>query len=338
METTNSSLGRSGLSPDVQQRARARQPAYQLIAGQLLAAMDEGRIEPGSILLESPIAAYFSVSRAPVRQALAMLEAAGRIARAEGRGLVVPGGRRTAFHPDEATLGPADLVRGPEAQEGRALYYRFERDLILHATQGRFRVNEFALGRSLNIRRQGARELLMLAERNGIIERGDRNMWRVVRLDAARFDNLYELRKLLEPHAIAACAGHVDPAILDAMLTRLDVAPANPDPETLDRLERDLHVDLIESTPNPEIFEGLRRTRSILVAGKHVQRALGRNPDAFTDEHKQILLALRDGDGQAAAGAMLSHLELSRLKAIERLAAYQPRLAAEGVDWLRPDG
>lgn len=338
METTSSSLGISAPSPEVPSGARTRQPAYQLIAGRLLAAIDEGRIEPGSILLESPIAAYFSVSRAPVRQALAMLEADRRLLRTEGRGLVVPGGRRKAFHPDEATLGPANLGRDAEAQGGDTLYYRFERDLILHATQGRFRVNELALGRSLNIGRQGARELLMLAERNGIIERGERTTWRVVRLDAARFNDLYELRKLLEPHAVAACAGNVDPGILDAMLTRLDAAPADHDPETLDRLERDLHIDLIESTPNPEVFEALRRTRSILVAGKHVQRALGRTPDAFADEHRQILLALRSGDGPAAARAMLTHLELSRRKAIERLAAYRPRLAAGDVEWLRPDG
>ena len=61
---------------------RLYQRAFDILAGQIA----DGRIEGGSRLQESTVAAQFGISRAPARQALAELQRRGLVEKADGRG------------------------------------------------------------------------------------------------------------------------------------------------------------------------------------------------------------------------------------------------------------
>ncbi|GLQ80753.1 hypothetical protein GCM10007881_42720 [Mesorhizobium huakuii] len=73
------------------------------------------------------------------------------------------------------------------------------------------------------------------------------------------------------------------------------------------------------------MLEALKRTRCVLVAGKHIQRAV-RGPesiDAFIDEHLGIVDAIEAQDFLLARDRLTRHLLTSSRKAAERLEAFR---------------
>src|SRR5471030_1248308 len=83
---------------------------YRLIHDQLKSAIALGRIAPGLVLLEGPVARIFGTSRVPVRKAFEMLHADGLLHTFEGRGYLVAGPDKGATLPlrtplSEETLG-----------------------------------------------------------------------------------------------------------------------------------------------------------------------------------------------------------------------------------------
>lgn len=301
-----------------------RLPAYERIARRLRRALDAGAIPPGTILLEGPLAALFASSRSPVRQALAALAREGRVRRFAGRGVVAGEAEPRRIELDPSMIGSGEDEDG-RGQREDALYYRFERDLVLQSLAGRLRVNELALARTFEIGRPAAGDLLRRAEAAGIVVRDDLRRWRIVPLDADRLRQIYDLRIALEPLAIRQTGGRVPADLLQAVRLRhraaLDAFPAL-DIATLDRLERDLHVLVLAFAENREMVEALRRTHPILLVGKHLQVAAGLVPpvDDFIGEHLAVIEALAGGDPAEAARLLANHLASSRQTAIDRLS------------------
>ncbi|MFG1179295.1 GntR family transcriptional regulator [Xanthobacter versatilis] len=307
-----------------------RTPAYAVIAGRLRRSIAAGVLPEGIVLLEGPLAALFGSSRSPVKQALAELEEEGVVSRFDGRGLMV--GRAAA--PRRLPVTAEMLKSGDEAVEARkgfawqALYYDFEREIILSSVFGRFRVNELAIARHFDVGRTVARDLLIHAREVGIVSKGEKSHWWTVPLDEARFRDLYELRILLEPVALDSAIGQIPTPQLDAIERRLrDAMDSYPKVESadLDVLENDLHIDCIGHGRNPEIMEALKRTRCILVSGKHIQMELKPHGlvDPFMGEHLDIIKAVRKGQHAVARRALVAHLQASSDKAALRLAAFR---------------
>ncbi len=308
---------------------RAR-PAYAVIKDVLSRRIGDGTLAEGTVLLEGPLAELFRSSRSPVKQAFAQLEAAGLVRRFGGRGVAVGPAtaplKRIKLTPELLGLDESS-GEPPKARAWQALYYGVERDLILHSVFGRFRVNELALARHLGVGRTVARDVLTQAQSLGILAKDGTAHWSLVPLGEERFAELYELRILLEPVVLKSAVPHIPPAVLDGMerdLLRVAGAPSGASVAELDRLEDDLHVRCLAFGGKPELVGALRRTRRILVAGKHIQAALRRTPliDPFMGEHLEVVRAARAGDGERAAAAMVAHLEASRAKAADRLLRF----------------
>jgi DNA-binding GntR family transcriptional regulator len=265
-----------------------------------------------------------------VKQALASLEKEGLLNSFDGRGFLV--GRTT--EPNRIKITPAMLqLEAGGAINTKSLawqpyYYDFERDIILRSVFGRARVNEFALARHLGVGRTVAHDLLIHAREVGIVHKDDHSRWWLVPLNEARFAYLYELRILLEPVALQSAIGHIPEEKLDEIEQRLKRATRDfpgVSGADLDMLESDLHIDCNSYGQNPEILEALRRTRCILVAGKHIQLAFrhGANVDPFMEEHLEIISAVRKMKPAVVRRKLIRHLELSAEKAAQRLAAFR---------------
>ena len=67
------------------------QRRYELVCDVLRSNIKTGRLPPGFVLLEGPIADLMQSSRAPVQTALKILEEEGVVRRFPGRGFVVVG-------------------------------------------------------------------------------------------------------------------------------------------------------------------------------------------------------------------------------------------------------
>lgn len=310
-----------------------KRPAYVLIADTLRETIVAGRLPDGAVLAEGALAALFRASRSPVKQAFAQLESEKLVRRFDGRGVLVGDAEPSRIAITAATLGlaadPAEAVRD-DAWE--TLYYALEREVIEASVFGRFRINELALARHFAVGRTVARNLLLRAQGAGIVAKNDSAHWYVVALDAARVRDLYELRVMLEPPLVRSAAGNMRAGDLDAMAAR-HVAAGAAAPQVgvaeLDALEADVHVACLAFGRNAEAREALKRTRCLLVVGKHIQAAISETPqiDPFMHEHLAIIEALKAGDGDGAAQALAHHLLSSQHKADERLAAFrrQPR-------------
>jgi DNA-binding GntR family transcriptional regulator len=317
-----------------------RTPTYATIAEKLRQNIESGALPEGAVLLEGPLAALFGSSRSPVKQAFAALEAEKLVSRFDGRGLLIGKAsvpKRLKITAEMLQLQPAAAVQKPFAWQ--SFYYDFEREIILRSVFGRFRVNELALARYFDVGRTVARDLLIHAQQVGIVSKGERSHWWIVPLDEERFHDLYELRCLLEPAALTSAIGKIPPSLLATMEQRLKEVIArfpHVSISTLDLLENDLHIDCVGYGSNPEIAEALKRTRCLLVSGKHIQSALKQTPlvDPFMEEHLDVVMALKKGNARAVKSALLAHLNASSQKAAERLAKFRATQGASTLPYI----
>ncbi|WZB70231.1 hypothetical protein WJ968_32150 [Achromobacter xylosoxidans] len=113
---------------------------------------------------------------------------------------------------------------------------------------GAYRLNEVELARHFGVGRTAARDVLLRLEGLGLVGKDERQRWIVTPLDERRIRNLYQLRWLLEPAALAGALADVSAEDTAAMAQRLRRAKARYPRLTraeLDELEHDLHVALI---------------------------------------------------------------------------------------------
>jgi DNA-binding GntR family transcriptional regulator len=317
-----------------QEQGRAgvdRTPAYASITDRLRRSIESGSLPEGAVLLEGPLASIFGSSRSPVKQALQLLEEEGLLSRFDGRGLLVGTGdvpKRIKISADMLDM-EAGAAPPPKYFAWQSLYYEFEREVILRSVFGRFRVNELALARHFDVGRTVARDLLIHAQQVGIVTKGEKSHWWIIPLDEARFHDLYQLRMLLEPAALETAIDRIPPDVLATMTSHLEAGLRGEVVEAgsaeLDVLEAELHVDCLAFGSNPEIVEALKRTRCILVSGKHLQVALQREPffDSFMEEHLEIMRAIARRDAATAKHLLWQHLLASSEKATERLGAFR---------------
>ncbi len=222
-------------------------PVYRKIAAILDDSIKAGRLMPGTILMEGSLAAIFGSSWTPVKQALSDLSERGVIQRFDGRGFVVGAAKEPRRVPVTAGLLGLDEANPelPRTWAWQRIYDGVERALIFHSALGKFRVNEVELARHYKVgshrcpRRSGPGAV------QRTLAKDERLRWYVVPLDEKRVCDLYDLRELLEPKAIAAGVGRVPPDFLTGMAERLEAAiSAYPKVSAaeMDALEHGLHV------------------------------------------------------------------------------------------------
>lgn len=326
----------AGAGPD-------KSPLYLRIRDVLAEAISAGRLPRGALLLEGPVAALFASTRTPVRQAFALLEAAGAIRRFDGRGFLVGQGRSG---PKRVMLTSEMLGLDDEAPALRkapaweAIYESLEREMVHLSAFGRHRINEVELARARGVGRQVARDALTRLEALGIVEKDERMRWTLVPLDEARMRDLHDIRVALEPVALVQAAPFIPPAARRAMTERLEEALAlYPDLSVaaMDALETDLHVTCLGYCPNRELLIALRRARFMLNVSKHVIGVSHRLPsdEPFIAEHLAVFRALDVDDSGRAAETLRHHILVSLPKIIGRVGeirqAHRPETPAYAV-------
>lgn len=317
-------------------------PAYKLITDTLRKSIQRGRLPPGLVLQEASLASLFGSSRSPVKAALRQLISERLLSRSDGRGVLV--GSR-GIEPDRTPLTNAmlgiDESGGvvPRVHAWQKLYGTIERVLLYHAVFGRFQVNELELARHYHVGRTVAHDTLLRLQASGIVTKGEKAHWYVVPLDSKRLDELYELRKLIEPALVGNAAARIPADTLTQMQRRLR-ATIRRHPQIgideLDGLEHDLHVSCLEYGGNREMLEALRRTRCILISGKHI---LGKHipypkVDPFMGEHLAVIEALLSREPARARRAMRTHLESAHAKVEARLQQFRKSYTLSPVSFV----
>jgi DNA-binding GntR family transcriptional regulator len=131
-----------------------------------------------------------------------------------------------------------------------------------------------------------------------------------------RFDELYEMRLLLEPHAAAKAAAAMDEAKLDTLLEAAGVMSRREGKDERLRYSNFARQDAIFHDKIMEFSENelIRQTLSHQHTHFHIFRLMyhARVTEEALDEHEAILAAFSSADPDAAQKAMRIHIEHSR--------------------------
>jgi DNA-binding GntR family transcriptional regulator len=311
---------------------RANAPAaklYHRVENVLRDNILGGRLPSGYVLLEVSIAGILRTSRAPVQRALRTLEAEGLVHRFNGRGYLV-GPSRNDVAPLRRDIRDFDLIL-PETvnggQHSRAswerIYAAIEMAVASCLIFGEFRIVEAEIAGHFSVSRTVVRDVLGRLHERGLIRKNQSSHWVAGPLTAQEIRQRYELRRLLEPRALASAAPLIDRAHLLQMRDRLvaaEQALPTMHPDIVEAMEHDLHIRCVLATPNEHLADAIRQNRLPLLAMQRLLRMLGvPSEPAVIVEHRLVVELLLQRAAEAAAAALDAHLAASSRRSISRL-------------------
>jgi DNA-binding GntR family transcriptional regulator len=330
--------GRRGSSHPAPAVSGAAPRLYTRAHDILARRIEEGTLAPGSRLLESHVAEDFGISRAPARQALVQLALDGLAARAEGHGYVVRGPTKK---PRSATTEGVEPVRLTPAPSWARIYAEVESAIASRTAIGHWRLVESELAKFYGVSRTVARDVMARLHLRGVIKKDTKSRWYAPALTPDYVAELYQMRWLLEPVALADALERTPSGLVTRLRMRLQEAlsrPADLDGPALDALEDDLHMRLLGHCANRTLMDALSLYHSLLIAHSILYaRAPHLYPvEPFLAEHLAVIERAESGDVAAAAQALEYHLRASRDRAIGRIQVVMREFRPEPLPYLLP--
>ncbi|WP_152362924.1 GntR family transcriptional regulator [Microlunatus speluncae] len=195
------------------------------------------------------------------------------------------------------------------------------------------RIRVDAISRQLGVSQTPVRESLLRLEAEDLVEKKHLIGYSATpRLSAARFEDLFEARFLIEPFCSGLAAGRHQRGQIET-ITRL-AAEMRDGYESGElsygafaRSDAELHRALIDATGNgyfSEIFAKLHAHLQLF----RLLRDSSVTEDALT-EHDRIITAIRTRDSEAATAAMAAHLAASRSRLRKAFDQHQQQVREE---------
>jgi DNA-binding GntR family transcriptional regulator len=181
------------------------------------------------------------------------------------------------------------------------------------------RINEVHLSAELGVSRTPLREALSRLVSEGALNARPRLGFFVRPLSAAEFDQLYDLRPLLDPEALRL-AGIPRVATI-RRLERMNATLASRSGATAVELDDEWHLELIGACPNKVLIEMIE---NVIQRTRRYELALMReakNVAVATTDHADILTALRASDLTTACSALKQNMRSGKAPILEWLRA-----------------
>jgi DNA-binding GntR family transcriptional regulator len=311
----------------------AAQPLYDVIYEVLRDHLREGRFPSGLVLGEAGVARAFATSRIPAAAALKRLHEEGWVAAFEGRGYLA--GAQGASPPLRKPLAEAGL-RLPKGLMARLavrttparIYPDVEHKVATCLAYGRFLLNESALAGHYEVSRAVAHDVLKRLERSGIVSQDSNQRWYAGPLTPELVREHFQMRWLLEPAALADAASRIP---RDELVSKQDrvahLKDGHKRPRLLERIEEELHIELIERCRNDQLKLAVRRSQLPLFATHSTYRRFQQAEEIvrMAGEHWAVFEHLLHGEPARAAKALEAHLKRSMDHNVEVLKLL-PRL------------
>jgi DNA-binding GntR family transcriptional regulator len=210
----------------------------------------------------------------------------------------------------------AGLLRRP-ARLGDEVYSAiFARIMSLDIAPGA-KISVDAMARQLGVSQTPIREALARLESEGLVNKTHLVGYSAApQLNAKQFNDLYQLRLLLEPFAAAKCAELMPADVIGQLETLCGEMEGLSRHEGLDayaqfaQLDMAFHDQLAVSAGNELVADALSRLHTHV----HLFRLLfhARATTSAIQEHGAVLRAIKARDSEAAYAAMREHVERSR--------------------------
>ncbi len=212
-----------------------------------------------------------------------------------------------------------------------AVYDQIKRDIAAFRRVPGDRFTENEIGEELGVSRTPVRQALFRLQQEGVVEVLFRSGWRILPFDFNRFEQLYDLRMVLETTAVRRlCESdrHVDRSRVDR-LSDIWLAPQarrSRDPAAVARWDEGFHCALVEAAGNGEMARVHRDVTERIRIIRRLDFTQQPRIDATYEEHGKILRAIRANRGDQAAMLLRAHIETSQLE-VRKITLHQVYLA-----------
>ncbi|BDM65993.1 methycitrate-responsive transcriptional regulator of methylisocitrate utilization PrpR [Shewanella sp. NFH-SH190041] len=188
------------------------------------------------------------------------------------------------------------------------------------------KINEQDIAGDFGISRGPAREALQALERQRLVVRAPHIGARVASLSISELNELYQLRSVLESMACELAASRITPAQLDKLNTLIaaqQTALTAEDSDFQQQRDVDFHYQIIQASGNRHLQETLMGGLYHLLRMYRYQTSNRQRPVQAIAEHRAIVDAIADRDGELAALLMRRHIEQGRINTEQTLKTMQ---------------
>ena len=195
-------------------------------------------------------------------------------------------------------------------------YARIKQMIFDFALMPGDRCSESELAQRLAVSRTPLRQALQRLEREGFLQVLPKIGWQVAPLDFDTFDELYDLRVLIECYAAQRLAEAEERPALAALAEVWLVPPAErlDDGALVGRLDEQFHAQLVQGSGNREMARLHRELTERIRIIRRLDFTKPARIEASYDEHARILRALTRRRADEAQRLLRAHIEQSKLE------------------------
>lgn len=236
-----------------------------------------------------------------------------------------------------APVAAIEMRAAQPARRSRAddVYEQVKRDISSFRLVPGDRFTELELCERLGVSRTPVRQALYRLQQEGFVEVLFRSGWRVLPFDFEQFDQLYDLRMVLETAAAQRiCSGdrRVDRNLLRE-LSAIWLAPAglrSQDAAQVAHWDEQFHCSLVAAAGNAEMARVHRDLTDRIRIIRRLDFTQEARIAATYEEHARILRAIECRRGDAAAMLLRAHIGASQAE-VRKITLHQMYLARAGA-------
>jgi DNA-binding GntR family transcriptional regulator len=236
-----------------------------------------------------------------------------------------------------SSIKPESHVRLSRIHPSRAaeVYQQLKRDVSDFKLVPGDRFTETEISERMNVSRTPVRQALFRLQQEGFVEVLFRSGWRVLPFDFDRFEELYDLRQVLETtavHRLCEGAPNIDQAQLDALTTIWLVSPElrSTDAAQVAQWDEAFHCALVAAAGNAEMARVHRDVTDRIRVIRRLDFTKQPRIDATYDEHGKILQAIAQKRGDLAALLLRTHIQTSQAE-VRKITLHQVHMARQAV-------
>ena len=230
-------------------------------------------------------------------------------------------------------------IASPPTHRSRAdeVYAQLKRDVAEFKLVPGDRFTENEISERLEVSRTPVRQALFRLQQEGYVEVMFRSGWRVLPFDFDKFEQLYDLRMVLETTAAhRLCEDglphrRVDQVLLDELIAiwLVPLAQRSADMLQVSQWDEAFHCALVAAAGNLEMARVHRDVTDRIRIIRRLDFTKQARIDATYDEHAKILKAIQRKRGDQAAMLLRAHIETSQAE-VRKITLHQVHLARQG--------
>jgi DNA-binding GntR family transcriptional regulator len=227
----------------------------------------------------------------------------------------------------------------PRRSRADEVYDQLKQDIAQFSLVPGDRFTEHEICDRLPVSRTPVRQALVRLQQEGYVEVLFRSGWRVLPFDFAKFEQLYDLRMVLETTAAQRlCDGarrNTNPA--DRMLLAeleaiwlVPVAQRSTDTTQVSQWDEAFHCALVSAAGNAEMARVHREVTERIRIIRRLDFTQQARIQTTYDEHAKILKAIRAKRADQAAMLLRAHIETSQAE-VRKITLHQVHMARQEV-------